>query len=247
MGWSKDPGPSQAGKTLAFFIIMKELSIFVDESGDFGTYDYHSPYYIIAFVFHDQEKDISKELAILNGKLSVFGFETRAVHTGPIIRMEEEFSSMTFEVRQKIMRALISFYRNVDIQYTAIHVEKKHIDNELEIVSALSRKLSRFISAHLDYFLSFDSVKIYYDNGQIPVTRILSSVFGIYLMNVQFKKAVMPSKYRLFQIADMICSLELIRLKMSNHLLSKSELHFFGEPRVIRRKYLRIIDDKKMK
>ena len=47
MGWSKDPGPSLAGQTLAFFISMKELSIFVDESGDFGAYDYHSPYYIM--------------------------------------------------------------------------------------------------------------------------------------------------------------------------------------------------------
>ena len=32
---------------------MKELSIFVDESGDFGEYDYHSPYYIILMVLHD--------------------------------------------------------------------------------------------------------------------------------------------------------------------------------------------------
>ena len=47
MGRSKDPGPSLAGQTLAFFISMKELSIFVDESGDFGAYDYHSPYYIM--------------------------------------------------------------------------------------------------------------------------------------------------------------------------------------------------------
>ena len=27
---------------------MSELSIFIDESGDFGPYEYHSPYYIIS-------------------------------------------------------------------------------------------------------------------------------------------------------------------------------------------------------
>lgn len=27
---------------------MKELSIFIDESGDFGEYDYHSPWYIVS-------------------------------------------------------------------------------------------------------------------------------------------------------------------------------------------------------
>ena len=37
---------------------MRELSIFIDESGDFGAYAPHSPYYIISLVFHDQDEDI---------------------------------------------------------------------------------------------------------------------------------------------------------------------------------------------
>ena len=48
---------------------MRELSIFIDESGDFGPYDYHSPYYIIAMVFHDQTADISGPIAKLNRDL----------------------------------------------------------------------------------------------------------------------------------------------------------------------------------
>lgn len=38
---------------------MKELSIFIDESGAFGEYEQHSPYYIITMVFHDQAIPIS--------------------------------------------------------------------------------------------------------------------------------------------------------------------------------------------
>jgi len=41
---------------------MKELSVFVDESGDFGPSEYHSPYYIVTLVFHDQSADIGKTL-----------------------------------------------------------------------------------------------------------------------------------------------------------------------------------------
>ena len=41
---------------------MKELSIFVDESGDMGEYDYHSPYYIITLIMHNQVNDISDDL-----------------------------------------------------------------------------------------------------------------------------------------------------------------------------------------
>lgn len=39
---------------------MKELSIFVDESGDFGEYNHRTPYYIISMVLYDQDVDITK-------------------------------------------------------------------------------------------------------------------------------------------------------------------------------------------
>lgn len=41
---------------------MKELSVFIDESGDFGEYDDQSPYYIITMVFHDQSIHIDEEI-----------------------------------------------------------------------------------------------------------------------------------------------------------------------------------------
>ena len=37
---------------------MIELSCFVDESGDFGKYEKHSPYYLLTMVFHEQDKTI---------------------------------------------------------------------------------------------------------------------------------------------------------------------------------------------
>ncbi len=43
------------GMTPFFINFMKELSVFVDEAGVFGPYDYREPYYILSFMFHDQE------------------------------------------------------------------------------------------------------------------------------------------------------------------------------------------------
>lgn len=42
---------------------MRELSIFVDESGDFGEYEKHSPFYIITMLLHDQNADIRTKFA----------------------------------------------------------------------------------------------------------------------------------------------------------------------------------------
>ena len=37
---------------------MKEISIFIDESDDFGKLNPRSPYYIVTMVFHNQVTDI---------------------------------------------------------------------------------------------------------------------------------------------------------------------------------------------
>lgn len=53
---------------------MKELSIFVDESGDFGDYEKHAPYYIVTLVLHNQDKDIKDELKKLDIALDHLGY-----------------------------------------------------------------------------------------------------------------------------------------------------------------------------
>lgn len=47
---------------------MRELSIFVDESGDFGPYSSHSPYYLFTLLFHNQENSINTKYLISTGK-----------------------------------------------------------------------------------------------------------------------------------------------------------------------------------
>ena len=49
---------------------MKELSVFIDESGDFGEYNNETPYYIVTLVFHDQENDIGEYVERLDAQLS---------------------------------------------------------------------------------------------------------------------------------------------------------------------------------
>ena len=53
---------------------MKELSVFVDESGDFGQYEQHSPFYIISLVMHDQSVDITNDLNKLEKEMRYQGW-----------------------------------------------------------------------------------------------------------------------------------------------------------------------------
>lgn len=217
---------------------MRELSIFIDESGDFGEYDYHSPYYIISMVFHEQEKDISEPVKRLEEQLSYIGYPNHCVHTGPIIRRENEYEYESIEVRRKIFNHMVTFIKHTGIRYKCFHIEKKHMDDSVEAVGKLAKQISEFVREKYDEFLVYDFVKIYYDNGQVEVSRLLSTVFNALLPRVQIKR-VIPSDYRLFQAADMLCSMELLRLKIENSIVSASEREFFGNMRDLKKNYLK--------
>ena len=222
---------------------MKELSIFIDESGDFGEYDYRCPYYIIAMVMHDQSYDISTDLEKLERELDYIGYPNHCVHAGPIIRQEQEYRFESMEVRQKIMKKMMSFLRQVDIKCKTVYIEKKHISDEVEAAGKLAKQLSHFLRENLSVFASYDTVKVYYDNGQIELNKILSSVFNVFLDNVEFRK-VIPSDYRLFQIADLVCTLQLLELKCDNHVLSNSEKRFFENDRTLKKNYIKPLKQK---
>jgi hypothetical protein len=224
---------------------MKELSVFVDESGDFGAYDYRAPFYIISMVLHNQNVDISKDLKCIDAELRNLGWSNHCVHAGPVIRSEEEYRGYAVKDRQKILMRMMSFIRNVDISFKSIYIEKKHMKDSVEATGKLSKQLAAFIRDNYELFCGFDVIKIYYDNGQVEVTRILSSVFNSLLENVEFKKVV-PSEYRLFQVADLICTLKLTELKLHEHSLSKSEKEFFGDERTLKKNYLKPLGRKEI-
>ncbi len=225
---------------------MKELSIFIDESGDFGDYLYHSPFYIITMVFHNQDTDIQNAIAQLNSELSYLNLDNLCIHTGPIIRKEEIYKNMSVIERRRIFNKMMAFIRNIDIRCKSFYIEKKHILDSVEAVGKLSKQISQFVREHYEDFLKFDDVKIYYDNGQVEVSKILSSVFNALLPNPIFKK-VMPSEYKLFQAADFFCTMMLVQLKLKKSLFSKSEMNFFGNIRDLKRNYLKPLLKKEWK
>ena len=222
---------------------MRDLSIFIDESGDFGDYAPHSPYYIISMVFHDQEENIQPAIDKLNLELAYLGLDSLCIHTGPNIRREEIYTEMEIDERRKIFNKMVAFVRQIDIRYKCFHIEKRHVEDVVEATGKLSKQISAFVRDHYEEILSFDNVKIYYDNGQVEVSKIISSVFNALLPNPIFRK-VMPKEYKLFQVADLLCTLELTNLKLESGLFSKSERVFFGNIRDLKKNYLKPISKK---
>ena len=174
------------------------------------------------------------KLKKLEENLTSIGFSQHCVHTGPIIRRENEYEYISITQRRRIFNHMVAFINHINITYHCVHIEKKHIGDSVEAVTKLSKQISSFIRDHYQEFIDFDIVKIYYDNGQVEITKLLASVFTVLLPNVEIKR-VIPSDYRLFQVADLLCSMELIKLKIESASVSESEREFFGNIRDLKK------------
>ena len=224
---------------------MRELSVFCDESGDFGAYDHHCPYYIVSLVFHNQEAGIRAGISFLENALMNIGFSRNlTIHTAPLIRREAEFVNVDMPKRKKLFDTLFSFFRCSDVSFQTFVVEKRKFGSGEELAERLAKLMGEFLRDNLAYLQNFDRVVVYYDKGQKEVTRTLKIIFSAYLSNVEFK-IVQPDRYRLFQVADLVCTLELLQTKLGDHLLSTSEKDFFVNTKRLKKTYLRTFETKR--
>ena len=96
---------------------MKELSIFIDESGDFGEVTERPAYYLVTFVFHNQNDNIEQQVSKLEESVRTAGFDVEYIHTGPVIRREEVFARYTIDERRKLLYKMLNFVNSCPISY----------------------------------------------------------------------------------------------------------------------------------
>jgi len=223
---------------------VSELSLFVDESGDFGT---ESDYYVVTLVLHEQDRDITAMVIRLAAELAACGLDAEhAIHTGQAIRGEDVYRGMPIEVRKREFTRLFAFARRVPATHEAFSFRKREFSDRLHLKGAISRALSLFLRDNAAYFLSFERVIVYYDNGQAEITDVLNTLFNAFFFEVDFRK-VMPVQYRLFQVADLFCTLELLRVKAADGNLTRSDLRFFTNRRALLRDYLSKLEAKRFR
>ena len=122
------------------------------------------------------------------------------------------------------------------------------MQKKLLIVERLQRQLGDFLDANYDLVREIDTVKVYYDCGQAPVTKLLQDTFEAKLgERIEFAQGVKPENYKLFQLADLICSVKLISTRLKLGLpMTYDEFKFFGGPRRFQRNVLKQFGEKEI-
>jgi len=221
---------------------IRELNIFVDESGDFSSFGVEDYFYIVSLVFHEPSNDITSIVKTLNDDFNFFKIPDFTAHASPIIRGAKEFYGKTIPQRQQIFNAFFRFIKKSPIRHKSIVVDKKIRKSQKHITVDIFDQLLSFLRDNLSYFQGFDVITIYYDNGQQDLGKILQTALNNAHSNVAFRK-IKPFDYKLFQVADFICTLEFVRQKLACGVkLNNSEKSFFRSHSSLRNKYLQHID-----
>ena len=132
------------------------------------------------------------------------------------------------------------FARSCPIKTKTIIVDKRVFGGGESLAERIARELGLFIRDNLQYFQSFEEVIVYYDRGQRQISSALKLIFSSTVNNVEFR-TVSPKDYRLFQVADLACTLELYEQKLKNKELGSSEIRFFDGERNLRKNHLKLL------
>lgn len=218
---------------------MRELSFFVDESGDTGPL---SRYYLVTAILHDQGISLAPYVQRYQESLRIRCLDEISMHTSPLMKGNDAYRFLDIEVRRKHLAAFTMTLIKLPVRYHTFIYDKRIYQGADALHAVLRRDLVDFIFDNLPLFQGYDVIKVYYDNGQRIVTTALKEGLAYALSrNVATYKISNYEDYFLAQAADYICTVELTALKYDGDRATKTDRYFFGSRKEFRKNYLKQI------
>ncbi|MCR5308504.1 MAG: DUF3800 domain-containing protein [Bacilli bacterium] len=217
----------------------KILTIYCDESGDLGRYCKQSPIYCLSLILLSNADDARPYLRDFHRRFISKSGGKMPFHAGPIIRGEESYRLLSRGERLELFDAAFDLALRSPIKSINIRVKKDCYD----ILNALSKELTTSIFSNIEYFRLFDRIIFFYDNGQIQLKTMLTTIFNAYFLNFEMILSL-QSEQPFMQIADLFATLNLLEYKIKESSLSNSENVFFGGRRMLKKTYLKILKTK---
>ena len=218
---------------------MKELtlSIFADESGgQNGT----SKYYLITLVLHDQSNPVGPLIDAYRNSLAAKALPDIPFHASPLIYGKDQYNGLNLATRKRLLASFFVLTRKLPIQYKTLAYRRSEVATLDRLIARIRRDLVVFISDNLDFFQSYESINIYYDNGQRAVTEALHAAIEFILSkNAVAYRDASPQDYVLSQVADFLCTIELTATKYEHRDETRTDLKGFGNVTEFKKGYLR--------
>lgn len=183
----------------------------------------------MSLVFHEQEDALEEVISSLEADLERKALPDLPFHASPLMYGKPPYKDLELETRKKMFASFEAFCRRAPFACKTFAYRRSEVPSSEAFTARLKKDLVVFLTDNLEYFQAFGKVKIYYDNGQQMVTSALHSAIDFVLS----KEAVLyrmadARQYRLSQVADCICTLELTDIKFQHGELTETDAKMFG-------------------
>lgn len=127
-------------------VSLRELSIFVDESGGQGG---QSERYLLTLVFHEQSDDISTVVSRYEESLRARGLDDIPFHAGPLLNGNDMYKLLSSGVRKQLLTSFNVFVQRLPVKYATFCYRRNEIASDEDLSSKMRRDISVFIFEHL--------------------------------------------------------------------------------------------------
>ena len=207
---------------------MSDLSLFLDDP-DARDDNLRDTYYILALVLHDQADALADNIVRYELTLRDKGLPDVPFHATPLLNGHDAYEGMDLAERKRLLSAFRVFFRHLPVRYGLVVLRTREYSTLADVEAAMRRKIADFLFDKLAYFQVFDSVKIYYDDGQQSIAAALRKAIDYALSkNAVTYRPASAADYRLSQAADYICTAELTALKYEGKASTATDEKFFG-------------------
>ena len=224
--------------------LLGELSIFIDES---GSDDLRERNYIVTLVLHEQIISLTDGIRLYEQSLRDKGLADIPFHAGPLLTGHDAYKGLDLGTRKSLFSSFRVFFRHLPIRYATVVLRPREYEAIEDVAVAMRREIVNFLFDNLEYLQGFDEVKIYYDNGQKSIAQAVHKAIDYVLSkNAITYRMATPAAYRLSQVADYICTVELTALKYQDKAITATDEKFFGSWSQFKKGVLKEVRAKRM-
>lgn len=224
--------------------IMCQASIFCDEAGE---QDMSDGYYLLTLVMHDQSNRIDDAVKDYEGRLRLEGLPNIAFHMVDLLHGHGDYEGLDTRIRWSLLLRFSAFVRRLSVRYHTFTYSAYDVAGADALSARMRRDMADFLYSRLSTFQSFETVVVYYDQGQQAVTNALHRAFDYMLGDgVVDYRLISYQERRLAQVADYLSSIELAGMRFETGNVSRTYDRFYGTRGEFRRNFLKQVRRKLM-
>lgn len=220
------------------------LNLHIDET---GNQDLSEGRYLVAVVLHEHDADIATPIKTYEGRLRQAGLEDVPFHGKDLLHGNEAYQHVSVGDRKRLLTQFARLVRSLPVTYVTLRYDVADTHSQEELEARIRRDLAALVFDHLDYFQSFDSIAVYYDDGQHAVSAALHDALDFVLArNVADYRDADHGARRLLRAADYICTVERAAMAYDAGLQTRTHERFFGSRRSFMQSYMKQLVRKRL-